>query len=222
MILRGTFTVDHHDEYGFTGLRMKNRPHFDPGTGLTIAHDLMEHFRDDDGTTEHELMALGAMLYVRDCGADMRASAFSSEPYEGIAADLIQQCFYMDAAKRTALENPGRTTRIDDEDVERQIQQVWPEAMRLMAHEFDNQNMYSWLDQKRLIGWLRRGYRRAARRYKDIPSWRTAETFRRLSEEADEAIKRYEDFLGTEITFRIDVFSNKVTWRAWFNGESME
>lgn len=35
-------------------------------TAITIPHDLLDHFPDDDGSIEHELMPSGALVYICD------------------------------------------------------------------------------------------------------------------------------------------------------------
>jgi hypothetical protein len=37
----------------------------DPGQGITVSHDILEHIVDDIGGAEGELMALGALLWIR-------------------------------------------------------------------------------------------------------------------------------------------------------------
>lgn len=58
--------VENHGEQGLTGLLELNAPdEFNPGGGLTIAHDCIEHFKGDDGSCDKEFMAFGAMLWIR-------------------------------------------------------------------------------------------------------------------------------------------------------------
>lgn len=55
-----TFGTDQHGNDGWI-----LKPEFDVAGNMTIAHDTVEHFRDDDGSVEHELMAMGAVMFGR-------------------------------------------------------------------------------------------------------------------------------------------------------------
>lgn len=45
-----TFVCKTHDEYGGLGWALKSKPHFEPLPGMTVAHDVMEHFPRDNAT----------------------------------------------------------------------------------------------------------------------------------------------------------------------------
>lgn len=76
MNIKGRFVVGKHPHFGTLGLKMEGREHFDPLGPMAVAHDLMEHFEDDDGTPEHELLAIGAGWYVRDHGRYLELKGF--------------------------------------------------------------------------------------------------------------------------------------------------
>jgi len=62
------FAVAEHAEFGGLGLVPKWYPTGDPLGGMAAAHDILEHFPNDDGSTEGELQALGAAIWVRGEG----------------------------------------------------------------------------------------------------------------------------------------------------------
>lgn len=59
------FEVAPHKDTGELGFLMKGMPHFDPGDGRQLAHDMLEHFKNDGGRLEDELMAIGASFLIR-------------------------------------------------------------------------------------------------------------------------------------------------------------
>ena len=60
-----TFIIEEHEEYQTKGARPIDTPHADPLGGMSVAHDMLEHFHNDQGSVYEELMALGASYYVR-------------------------------------------------------------------------------------------------------------------------------------------------------------
>lgn len=59
------FVVAPHKETGKLGFLMKGMPHFDPGDGRQATHDMLEHFKNDGGRLEDEMMAIGASTLIR-------------------------------------------------------------------------------------------------------------------------------------------------------------
>lgn len=148
------YAEDH--EFGNTGWRLENKPEFNAATdGRLVAHDCIEHFANDDGSVEAELMALGAALYGRcNMGQDVTT--------EGLASDMLFTC-------RDGVRSPGRTQKIEDE---------W--ALEEMSEKFlqyaDGEEIIN--PAKTLanaLGWIRKGYRKAAKRY--FSSLRMVEMF---------------------------------------------
>ena len=60
-----TFKVEEHEEYGSLGFKPSWYPNGAPLGGMTAAHDILEHFPNDNGGAESEFLALGAALWIR-------------------------------------------------------------------------------------------------------------------------------------------------------------
>lgn len=200
-------------EYDIMGLRLKNRPHFNAlDIGRTLAHDMLEHFPDDDGSPEHEFMALGASVYVRD-GASYYHQVM---PYskltvsEHIGSELIQQHFHMMSAGRRALRQCPRRRCIAEESYDEILMNAAHEGIRYLQAEFgdDDDQDISWATAQNILGWFRTGYARAARRYHNIPQWRMMDFFLKLSETCERVIKQC-DYEGQEVHIGIQP-SNRV------------
>lgn len=56
------------DRHGSTGWILSGMDDFDVGQGLTVAHDVLEHFEHKDGDATSEYSAFGCMLWGRVCG----------------------------------------------------------------------------------------------------------------------------------------------------------
>lgn len=72
MIVR-KFKVVYCEELGSRGFLLENAPSsYQAVWGMGMAHDVLEHARNDDGSVEAEMTALGAMMYLRGQGGYWR------------------------------------------------------------------------------------------------------------------------------------------------------
>lgn len=211
-MITATFDVAMHEEYGMIGLRMSNRPHFDPLQGMAIAHDMLEHPKNDDGTFEHELMALGASIFVRDHESYYaQRGQRNVDPAKNIASDMVEQ-FHLNGGGYV-LRKPANGARpLDDDWAEGIIQRVWMESRNLLPGEVDQ--MPAWLeeDQKaNYIGWLRSGYRYAIRRYAKMCASEMCYIFQQVETAADDILR--DAVQGQQYRFSIDLNRHTVSVR---------
>lgn len=143
-------------DYG-PGLRMANRPYFDPTTGMGVAHDCLEHFHNDAGNTEAELEALGAMIHVRGDYYFSRSSAVQE-----VAESMPEVNRY---EGRDAIPHPPSMKLHDD------LKDQVPTLIKAIHASFHSEDMLvpSWLydinSMNNVIAWINRGYKRAITRY---------------------------------------------------------
>lgn len=52
-------------EFGHDGWILKGFPNFNASGGQGIAHDTLEHFKKGDGSLAHEMLAFGAIIFIR-------------------------------------------------------------------------------------------------------------------------------------------------------------
>lgn len=200
-----TFRVEENDEYGFTGLILEEAPSsYYPLTGMGIAHDILEHFPKDEGTEEDELLALGAALYIRGNGNYWNQRI---GPEEQLAPDFVT--LYRTNPR---LLSPGRTTKLGayvEEWITKNLERFEKELLSDWE-DVDASGVESWVSAAR--GWLRRGYRRAARRYKATDPYTLVSMFRYIEERANAFLKNNDGFSR----FHIQVSGTKVV-----TGETM-
>jgi len=203
------FDVKRHEEYGELGLALHGRRWADPLGGMAAAHDILEHFPGDDGTTEHELLALGASMLVRDeSNYYAQKGQHATRPSENIASDMPEQCRYMANAGRACL-RPLRTTRLREDWAEEEVQAVHAAAVRICRGEDMERSEYAWLRNPHpFIDWIRAGYRKAQRRYRGIASYSVCATFMEIERQADQFLKHAEE--GMQCRIRVDVDRGRV------------
>lgn len=160
------FDVTQNDDTGMVGLAMQGRQWAAPMSGMAAIHDILEHGANDDGSVEGEIMAMGASFLIRGEEYNHTARSFRTSPGYHWSGELVEQADrYMRAEQ---LRDPGRTCRITDhEEVEAWAQEACQEARKQWASEHDGP-LPAWLseaEQWRIIGWVRRGYRKAFDRY---------------------------------------------------------
>lgn len=206
-MITATVEVKRHEEYGELGLQIIGREWAEPLDGTVIAHDLLEHFPRDNGDIEGELMALGASLHVRD-GANYyyRVGRVISDPAPNFASDLLMQVSSYGGDNYTLRPIASRAI----EDLDDYILRAVKTARSNFPDEFGDSCKLadSFLAQPtRVIGWMRRGYRRAVRRYGDVPSWKLCQTFINAANAANKFLKHSEE--GYRAKIQIDVRSEQ-------------
>src|SRR5687768_11443869 len=73
------FVLDYDSERSGTGWRPEHQPDFDPMQGMGVAHDLLEHFPDDDAGVERELQAFRSILLIRVEHGDLDPRSLATE-----------------------------------------------------------------------------------------------------------------------------------------------
>lgn len=191
---------------------------FNPGEGQLVAHDTLEHFLCD-GTIEDELMAIGAIHYIRaDLGMLSDGEMFGKRyDFDVQATDLIEA--WRDSMRSTVrpirspiavdghslwsesdvatfrqrfIERAVRDYQSDAGGAQYADPEEWDAIPGACAAFFDNG-----------IKWIRRGYRMAERRFKQrVASLNThqeqheaGELFWRIAKSVNDLLKHAEDYL---------------------------
>ena len=175
--------------YGMHGWIAKGMSGFDAGFGLSVAHDSLEHFSATDTSIEGEMLAFGAILYIRQDGAYWsRESRGANEFGPIMEGDLAR--FLCDVNGNLA--DPGRTVKLDD-CLEHQLEEVRRRARKTLVSEQRDSGNYFPRDEAlcRALGWIRKGYRKAARRYNNnrFPAYHVADMFADIEREVDKLSK---------------------------------
>lgn len=153
-----TFGTDQHGNDGWI-----LKPEFDVAGNMTIAHDTVEHFRDDDGSVEHELMAMGAFMFGRI------TMGLATE--NGMAEDL--RYMYIYANDGSGIVEPCDYKRkIDDEYFSPEtLDDLCDDASVKIMDELectDDSDTFNHIINFLTIAkqWIAKGYYRAKRRFK--------------------------------------------------------
>lgn len=151
LIFRGA--PSHFDTVSLTGYKGQR---FNPANLLT--HDLLEHnFKQDNGSAEHELMALGAAMFGRGNHGDVTI--------DGLVGDL------MNVARESGMNiKPTKQGIKSFEPIEWQIEEIQASGIiNSMYREFDED--YSIEDIKAFLlnayRYIRQGARKANKRFKN-------------------------------------------------------
>lgn len=184
MTIERTFVCERHDEWGTLGWRPEFMPG-DPYPAMAVAHDVLEHLPGDDGGAEAEFSALGAAVYVRgETGwfySTFPGNVNSAEQH--ISSDFRDIMQRVRSGEQT-LRAPRRTCSCDADSM---IETVIRLGSKNMVSEGDAPIPES---QRKLIrGWMRIGYRSAARRYRVAGQHGSAYLFTTIMEGAARALK---------------------------------
>jgi hypothetical protein len=127
------------------GWKPNHHPTFDPGSGFVVAHDVLEHRPDDRDCIEHELMAIGAGVYVKELDPSR-----GWQNYIGKDAAAFQDGKQIPEPKAAPI--------------------LEPEAERIFAKGIEQFEYRAGVSDKsqRVLGWWRLGYEACKRRYEGI------------------------------------------------------
>jgi hypothetical protein len=187
------FVCAKHEEYGSLGWKLKGKPHFEPFGGLTVAHDILEHFPSDDGTAGGECEALGASFHVRGCAYFQGIKDAHFSVGEQTCPDIARLF-------RDQVEMPkcASVKKLDNE-TEEELAKAYKGAVEdLKESEIDESEASTFLQNA--INWMRIGYRKAVKRYKHN-TCELAHFFHKIETLVDRAGTEE----GQEMTISVDI-----------------
>ena len=199
--------VKQDGEYGEGWLMIGAPSSFVPSSGVTIAHDILEHRRGDKGTCEEELMALGASLYVRGIGGFWKGN-----PGEVIADDILNEVGLNYGAISNGIQS-HREIQLKDKEVEGWISAMNKEIEKTMSvenwwdqwgrDEPNTEQVREYLDL--VPDWLRAGFLGAQKRYakSSLDSHTLARMSRSIADQSDKLLRHAE--LGFRMRVRVDL-----------------
>ncbi len=203
------FKIAEHEEYGSIGLAPTWMSHdqADPLGGMGVAHDILEH--GDNDTVEWQ--GLGGAVYIRGSQGWFGRSRGNPDPVENIASDFVN-LFHLWQGED--IPDPGRTYPVEDDEM---IVESVQRGARLVREEMLGQDTktirlaHTWTrkeQQRRMIGWMRKGYRACARRWREIPPYDLSCLFSAIEEAVDRYLEsEAKEYEGAECEIRFNAQS---------------
>lgn len=186
------FRYGRDPEYGSFGMRPAEHPGFSYLEGMGVAHDILEHFPQDYDSVASEFKALGASLYVRgDAYYAHRGSRYTAE--ENVASEFGNLWRYMTAGQYLAgkLFSPPSVRGSPPYDEALLRKSALDELLDIAAMEDVPQaDMVRFVDAA--LKWIHVGYKQAKRRYKRYTRNMLLNSFIRIEDEVNKAVKRLE------------------------------
>lgn len=209
-MLSRTFTVKEHEEYGSIGLQpdwVGNQAMVEPIGGMGAAHDILEHPINGIGGAENEFMALGAMYWIRGQNNWWARGGNVRKVEEHMTSDYEQILPRIFEGYET-LKDPGRTYRLSDECAEECFRSSVNIGFRNVIserEEYDQavKDLIHAGGKERIIGWLRKGYRMAQKRYRGIDNYHLSYVFSRIEKALDKELKHADE--GMKVKVQIDL-----------------
>lgn len=222
MAISRQFEYGEWEATGSMGLRPLWFDGADPTDGRGVAHDMLEHFKEAASPSEGECMATGAFLLLRLQNGQVRE-------YEGsppaMAGDLLS--ILMDIAEHGySLPRTLRSKPLADDDAESRLQ-------RAVAHAFDSlgteltsrggteefvlqQLQELTAARPAVVDWVRRGYRKAQRRYRNMDLFSIGEyLFRNIGKLVDKLVRSEILWPGAKVRVSADPRRMHVWAKVW-------
>lgn len=200
-MIRTTFEWREDEELGGYGWIPKGKPNFNACDGRGIAHDSMEHFANEEETMDAEMRAFGAILRGRGEGGWFFQGHVPNIAYH-LGSDIAG--FLRDMRYgEWKLTDPGKTYALKG-DMEDEIQAGIKNALKTANDEADSEDNPFVRDQTTdwMIGWMRRGYRMAHRRWHGADACELSWLYDSIAKEHDEQFKGGEE--GDQLIVTID------------------
>ena len=168
------FTFDEDSDTGMIGLRPAWFANAEPATGMTIAHDMLEHFKTQSEALEGECEALGALLALRlmQGWGGAPGGAYRS-PAERLGFEV--STLIVDSVQRDDRPLPRyRTSRpLRDECADEVILEAVSRGLESARGELGEWGGREELEPEgaermkgAFVAWIRRGYRRTVKRFR--------------------------------------------------------
>ena len=211
------FVFEEHREFGNQGWLLKGHPTFDPVDARGVAHDLLEHAPNDRGSVLEEISALGAFAFVRiDSGLLFERYSGNRSEAEIIGGDILsvfRDAYYAGDEGPHLREKASRWKLLEHDYYEDVFEKAIRYARDHWASEMDNEDdaakaalFFEGHGAAVLMSALRKGFRRAERRYGCCS--RAATLFRRIEREVKNVTGYAE--LGDEIVVHYGIESLEV------------
>lgn len=201
-----TFIWDDDHEHGTTGWKPKGMPDFNVGTGMTVAHDVLEHFSYTDASLEGEMMAFGSSLFIRHEGCYWgNKGAYHTDYHYHVSGEIAM--FLQNNG--LYIRKPPKTRKLDSE-LEDELTLVRQRVIKAFPdYDIDINEGIEPLD--RALDWIRRGYRKAVRRFKGCSPFYVCSLFMDIEREVDTRFKHGEFGDELKISFSPSTLKHKIT-----------
>lgn len=173
------------------GWLMEGAPNtYEPAGGMTVAHDILEHQANDNGSIEHELMALGAMIHIREEGCYWSRQGSLLKPVKHLSSGLVFLFNNYRDEFESLTRYPKKTCAIHRH--EKLITTMFNHfrSDEYVSEVCSRTFLHSWVN--RALPWVRVGYRQSVARFRSIPSWTLTSCFISIQKQVDDLTLRDE------------------------------
>jgi hypothetical protein len=189
--MKRTFKIIENDELEMLGFLEVGAPsEFEPLAPMGTAHDCLEHFKGDDGSIDHEFMALGCMLYIRGEGG------YWNEPYEKNCSMELSATLWRYYEQGYKMRDPA-SNRIE---ISESIQLVCEYARKGIPdehHAVDRSRLRLFLEAAAY--WLQVGYNRAIRKYPN--RYQACDVFREIEYQLGKVLQVAQEYDMVEVQY---------------------
>lgn len=215
-----TFTYTDSDERGIEGWVPNWIRGFDASFGFGVAHDVLEHTRSPNGSSENECMALGTMLWGRAGGGYWANKGRErTEFHQNVIGDMVE-FLSRDFAQCRPLKQ--RHYQLDDW-AESELEYTHDALVKEWMSYIDSDDHVRWRDRdigeiaRNAMSWVRAGYRKAEFRYKSINPSLYCDIFTQI--ENNPLVSRPDLRATKGDVLHVEVHVPRVHTRIWLNDD---
>lgn len=206
--------VQEHPEYGELGVVSPQlQDHFDPASGMGLAHDILEHVYPHGNPYVDEFLAIGAFIHVRvEQGFHNRVFNWGSLGYE--VQNLLQSHYWQDGDLI-----PHCNGVFEEDHYREEIEGQVEKGLKLFAEEEEvDQDLISY-DTSQIANWILLGYEKAVRHYSEqkVDVYTLChEVFKQIQAQVGQWLKGAEEGDQATLTVDLDKYEVKLDGHYWW------
>lgn len=193
--------------YGGSGWKLTNMPTFDPcHSEHVVCHDAFEHHPDDLPNIEHEMMAFGAIYFIRVNGD---WSAFKND-WRGVHGVMFADInLFLGEQSKWVISDC-------DEPICGELVSHYYRQMDKLKESLNSALLIDTLPQalsalERAFKWISKGYLRATKRWEGYTSAQVCKLFEDTTKEIEEISRKHDRKHGDRLTVKFDTKRLKST-----------
>lgn len=210
--------VAENEEFDFKGILATESPdHFEPGTGLTLAHDILEHVASHPPDPyADEFMALGAMVAVRaEQGYHSGSRYIKLKDVANEVSILVQSMYW----QGKTLTEP--TTLPQGHDLWLEVLSHTEEGINNFLEEEDDENIITTESlAENITAWIIKGYKNCLDHYQGLDLYNICKLFKDIADQGDKWLKDAE--IGATATLTLDFETGRATLEEYWDWEGIE
>lgn len=201
-----------HPDYGELGVVSPQlQDHFDPASGMGLAHDILEHVTFHENPYVDEFMAIGAFIHVR-VEQGFYAWGYNPDSLGYEVKNLLQSHYWQDGEQI-----PHCNGVFEEDHYREEIYKQVEESVKRFVEEEEIEDQDLIPSSNQIANWILLGYEKAVRHYEQVDVYTLChEVFKQIQAQVDQWLKDAEEGDQATLTVDFDKYEVKLDGHYWW------